>query len=114
MKATGYDLTKILRAVNVKQQRGSSKQQGQEQVSESKPKTAEDDENLQNEQTEAEDDDEAATPSNTASLPKAAACLQSGGCYVCGRSSSESRSIFVPMSNEGRDSCVTSACSNVT
>ena len=113
MKATGYDLTKILRAVNVKQQRGSSKQQGQEQASESKQKAAED-EIRREEQEEPQDDDEASPPSKTASLPKAAALLQSGGCYVCGRSSAESGSIFVPMSNEGRHPCAAAACPNVT
>jgi hypothetical protein len=112
MKATGYDLTKILRAVNVKQQRGSSKQQGQEQASESKQKAAED-EICQKEQEEPQDDDEASPPSKITSLPKAAALLQSGGCYVCGRSSAESGSIFVPMSNEGQGSCAAAACSNV-
>jgi hypothetical protein len=103
MKAAGYDLTKILRAVNMKQQRGSGKQQGQEQVSESRPKAAED-ETRREEQEEPQDED--STPSKTASLPKAAALLQAGGCYVCGRSSCGSGSIFVPMSNEGKHSCV--------
>jgi hypothetical protein len=103
MKAAGYDLTKILRAVNMKQQRGSGKQQEQEQASESRPKAAED-ENGREEQEEPQDEE--GTPSQTASLPKAAASLQPGGCYVCGRSSCDSGSIFVPMSNEGKDSCV--------
>ena len=111
MKAAGYDLTKTLRAVNMKQQRGSCKQQGQEQASESKPKAAED-ENRGEEQEEPQDEE--STPSQTVSLPKAAELLQPGCCYVCGRSSCDSGSIFVPMSNEGKDSCVVAARSNDT